>query len=181
MLFLLKLILTRETYLVMKKKNLFLIALAAFSLCLSGCSLNDVIHTDDDGNPIEPVIDLNNLPEIQEVYKLYVDNGGTMTYEEWLAAIKGGKGDKGDKGDTGEAGPQCEQGPAGQDGEDGLTPFIGENGNWWIGDKDTGVKAAGQDGKDGQDGQNGQDGAAGKDGVDDKNGLLVWQAFFVII
>lgn len=30
----------------------------------------------------------------------------------------------------------------GADGKDGLTPFIGENGNWWIGKKDTGVKAA---------------------------------------
>ncbi len=30
----------------------------------------------------------------------------------------------------------------GEDGKDGLTPFIGENGNWWIGEKDTGVKAA---------------------------------------
>ena len=28
----------------------------------------------------------------------------------------------------------------GADGKDGLTPFIGENGNWWIGEKDTGVK-----------------------------------------
>ncbi len=23
-----------------------------------------------------------------------------------------------------------------------MTPFIGENGNWWIGEKDTGMKAA---------------------------------------
>ena len=30
----------------------------------------------------------------------------------------------------------------GANGKDGLTPFIGENGNWWIGEKDTGVKAA---------------------------------------
>jgi hypothetical protein len=28
-------------------------------------------------------------------------------------------------------------------GANGLTPFIGENGNWWIGDEDTGVKAEG--------------------------------------
>lgn len=48
-------------------------------------------------------------------------------------------GEKGEKGDTGEA------------GADGLTPFIGENGNWWIGDTDTGVKARGEDGKDGED------------------------------
>ena len=33
-------------------------------------------------------------------------------------------------------------GKDGKDGKDGLTPFIGENGNWWIGEKDTGVKAA---------------------------------------
>ena len=37
-------------------------------------------------------------------------------------------------------------GEPGKDGEDGLTPYIGENGNWWIGDEDTGVKAAGEDG-----------------------------------
>lgn len=29
----------------------------------------------------------------------------------------------------------------GKDGADGLTPHIGENGNWWIGDKDTGIQA----------------------------------------
>ena len=31
-------------------------------------------------------------------------------------------------------------------GDNGLTPFIGENGNWWIGDIDTGVRAKGLDG-----------------------------------
>ena len=30
---------------------------------------------------------------------------------------------------------------------DGETPHIGENGNWWIGEEDTGVKAAGEDGR----------------------------------
>lgn len=29
----------------------------------------------------------------------------------------------------------------GSDGKDGLTPFIGENGNWWIGEKDTAMKS----------------------------------------
>lgn len=28
-------------------------------------------------------------------------------------------------------------------GEDGLTPYIGANGNWWIGNADTGVNASG--------------------------------------
>ncbi len=40
----------------------------------------------------------------------------------------------------------------------GETPYIGENGNWWIGDTDTGVKAAATDGKDGKDGADGKDG-----------------------
>ena len=40
-------------------------------------------------------------------------------------------------------------GTNGADGKDGQTPHIGENGNWWIGDTDTGVQAAGTNGKDG--------------------------------
>lgn len=59
-------------------------------------------------------------------------------------------------------------------GEDGLTPYVGENGNWFIGDADTGVKAEGidgqngTDGKDGADGKDGKNGAAGKDGYTPK-------------
>lgn len=34
-------------------------------------------------------------------------------------------------------------------GEDGLTPYVGLNNNWWIGDIDTGVLARGTDGEDG--------------------------------
>lgn len=37
----------------------------------------------------------------------------------------------------------------GADGENGITPHIGNNENWYIGDVDTGVKAAGVDGTDG--------------------------------
>ena len=53
----------------------------------------------------------------------------------------------------------------GQDGADGLTPYIGGNGNWWIGDTDTGIKAAGTDGADGRDGADGKDGADGQNGA----------------
>ena len=35
--------------------------------------------------------------------------------------------------------------------EDGKTPYIGENGNWWIGDTDLGVSATGPKGEDGKD------------------------------
>ena len=66
------------------------------------------------------------------------------------SVIQGQSGEKGEKGDPGE------------NGANGLTPFIGENGNWWIGDTDTGVKAKAEDGKDGVDGIDGKD---GKDGL----------------
>ena len=54
----------------------------------------------------------------------------------------GDKGDKGDAGKNGKDGTNGVNGSDGKAGKDGLTPFIGENGNWWIGEKDTGVKAA---------------------------------------
>ena len=38
----------------------------------------------------------------------------------------------------------------GNTGADGQTPHIGNNGNWWIGSTDTGVKAQGDTGADGQ-------------------------------
>lgn len=58
----------------------------------------------------------------------------------------------------------------------GYIPHIGENGNWWIGDTDTGIQVAGKDGKDGVDGKDGKDGkdgingTNGKDGTDGKDG-----------
>ena len=55
-------------------------------------------------------------------------------------------------------------GADGSDGENGQTPFIGENGNWWIGSVDTGVPAKGQDGSDGENGSDGEDGTDGEDG-----------------
>ena len=74
----------------------------------------------------------------------------------------------------GAQGPAGAQGAAGEKGADGLTPFIGENGNWWIGEVDTGVSAAAQNGRDGVDGKDGANGADGKDGApgaDGKDGI----------
>lgn len=39
--------------------------------------------------------------KIREIYDLYKASGGNLTYEEWLATIKGEKGDKGDIGEKG--------------------------------------------------------------------------------
>lgn len=53
-------------------------------------------------------------------------------------------------------------GAAGADGEDGITPHIGDNGNWFIGETDTGVAAQGETGATGATGATGE---AGADGV----------------
>ncbi|MDR2208820.1 MAG: hypothetical protein LBE22_07620 [Azoarcus sp.] len=55
------------------------------------------------------------------------------------------------------------QGPPGDGtgGTGGQSPHIGDNGNWWIGTTDTGVKAQGPAGQNGEDGQDGSDGADG--------------------
>lgn len=58
----------------------------------------------------------------------------------------------------------------GKPGADGNVPYIGENGNWYIDGKDTGVPARGKDGKDGKDGQEGKDGRDGTDGRDGADG-----------
>lgn len=82
------------------------------------------------------------------------DTDGTYYWTlngEFLTDGNGNKipvtGAKGDKGDTGDKGTN------GTNGSNGLTPYIGDNGNWWIGTTDTGVKAAGTDGTNGNNGQ----------------------------
>lgn len=66
-------------------------------------------------------------------------SGGYIQYSTdnatWknVIAVADLKGDKGDKGDP---------------GQNGTTPHIGTNGNWWIGETDTGVKAQGAPGAD---------------------------------
>lgn len=51
-------------------------------------------------------------------------------------------------------------------GKDGITPNIGENGNWFIGLIDTGIPATGPQGADGEPGPPGADGAPGAPGAD---------------
>ena len=43
-------------------------------------------------------------------------------------------------------------------------PYIGENGNWFVNNEDTGIPAKGQNGQDGKDGTNGTDGVDGTNG-----------------
>lgn len=74
---------------------------------------------------------------------------GTKTRVQNVAWAKGEKGDKGDKGDR---------------GDDGITPQIGMNGNWFIGEFDTGVQSKGDKGDKGETGEKGQQGEKGDKG-----------------
>lgn len=55
------------------------------------------------------------------------------------------------------------------DGADGLTPTIGDNGNWYLGDTDTGKPSRGDKGDKGDKGDTGATGAAGATGADGKS------------
>ncbi len=59
--------------------------------------------------------------------------------EKGESGTAGVKGPAGAKGDVGPQGPSGEKGDTGAPGAPGVTPHIGPNGNWWIGDVDTGV------------------------------------------
>ena len=67
------------------------------------------------------------------------EKGDAFTYndftQEQLEALKGKDGQNGKDGVDGQNGAN---------GKDGATPEIGANGNWFINDRDTGVKAAGE-------------------------------------
>ncbi len=76
-------------------------------------------------------------PKIWAVYSAYAETKGddALSYDEWLEELL-----------------------ATAKGKDGVTPHIGDNGNWYIGETDTGVKAEATDGEDGKDGQPGAKG-----------------------
>ncbi len=107
-----------------------------------------------------------------EQWKKLVENGtiswtGGTKVENFFQYLKGAKGDKGDQGNKG------------TDGTDGLTPRIGNNGNWWIGDTDTHIKAAGEKGEKGDQGEKGnqgETGATGATGADGKSAYDLWKA-----
>lgn len=55
-------------------------------------------------------------------------------------------------GIDGQNGQDGRDGIDGQNGQDGITPTIGDNGNWYLGDTDTGKPSRGVQGETGQDG-----------------------------
>lgn len=104
-------------------------------------------------------------PSIGDNGNWWIGDVDTGVRAEGLDGEDGQDGKDGKDGLNGSKGKDGKDGEDGEDGEDGLTPYVGPNGNWWIGNKDTGVCAEALDGKDGKDGKDGEDGEDGKDGL----------------
>ncbi len=88
----------------------------ALSVFAFGISISSCGSSNADSQNVPAISDLEY--KLRQIYATGVSQGAiTTSYEEWLESIRG---------------------------EDGLTPFIGENGNWWIGETDTNVRAEGK-------------------------------------
>ena len=79
--------------------------------------------------------------------KLYVKSETQYSFLIDLSGASGIQGPQGPQGQQGPQGPQGQQGERGlqgkagvngKDGANGVTPHIGDNNNWWIGNTDTG-------------------------------------------
>lgn len=87
----------------------------------------------------------------------------------------GPQGPQGIQGDTGPQGPAGADGAAGANGKDGITPTIGDNGNWYLGVTDTGKPSRGEMGPQGQKGDTGATGPKGDKG--DKGDAFTYSDF----
>ena len=160
------------------RKMLWLGVLGCFLLLTAQCTkvIEERIYTQLPANVIlsgdgAPALNLGKVGD----YYLDVTNTnlyGAKTAEGWGTPIslKGLPGNDGAPGAAGSNGTTPHIGDngnwfigkkdtgikaAGTNGSDGTTPHIGANGNWFIGNKDTKIKAAGANGKDGLPGKDG--------------------------
>lgn len=109
-------------------------------------------------DPNEEPILINDEPVLMQTgdYYLYTSDGTSEgnILDIWLYTGRyignkfvnpyGSQGPTGPAGETGPAGAPGETGPAGAPGAPGApgdSPYIGNNGNWWVGETDTGVRA----------------------------------------
>ena len=115
-----------------KKEN----GVTTVTIIFTDTTKQPVVFTISDGNKGDTGADGVGVDKVEktatngnvDTYTITLTNGKTYTF-----TVTNGK--------DGADGKDGENGKDGADGKDGLTPFIGENGNWWIGDTDTGVKA----------------------------------------
>lgn len=90
-----------------------------------------------------------NTSGLVDTYTITLTDNRSYTF----TVTNGAKGEKGDKGDKGDP------------GKDGITPTIGENGNWYLGEEDTGKPSRGEKGNPGDKGNPGEKGDPGPTGA----------------
>ena len=95
----------------------------------------DEVSVSEDGSAAASVGE--DLPRGKSAYEIAKENGFNGTETEWLASLKGEPG---------------APGASGKDGTDGKTPYVGDNGSWYIGADDTGKPSRGAKGEPGKDG-----------------------------
>ena len=98
----------------------------------------DEVSVSEDGSAAASVGE--DLPRGKSAYEIAKENGFNGTEAEWLASLKGEPG---------------AAGASGKDGENGKTPYVGDNGNWYIGADDTGKPSRGAKGEKGEKGDPG--------------------------
>lgn len=107
----------------------------------------DEVSVSEDGSAAASVGE--DLPRGKSAYEIAKENGFNGTEAEWLASLKGATGAPGANG---------------KDGTDGKTPYVGDNGNWFVGSDDTGKPSRGAKGDKGEKGEKGEKGAQGIQG-----------------
>lgn len=142
-----------------------------------GCYTDGNAPADPEPTIYEQILQTSqNAVNLANQVKEMADNGeldGVSATHEWNGTVLTIKSSSGEssadlRGETGPVGPQGKDGytpvkgkdyfdgAPGKDGKDGVTPHIGANGNWWIGNTDTNIKAEGKDGGSGRDGVDGK-------------------------
>lgn len=110
----------------------------------------------------DPGVGIEDIAFVREdaegnVYRIYLTDGTSY----YFTAPKGAEGEPGKNGEPGKDGTDGKDGAPGapgtpgtdgkdgKDGTNGITPSIGDNGNWFIGDTDTGKPSRGEPGESG--------------------------------
>lgn len=102
-------------------------------------------------------IEKTNTQGLVDTYTISYSDGTTTTFTVT-------------NGQDGQDGEDGANGSPGKDGQNGITPTIGDNGNWYLGDEDTGKPSRGEKGDTGNTGPAGADGAPGTNGQDGSPG-----------
>ena len=148
-------------------KNKFILCLTALigcSVLLASCNSEPIIGPKgEQGEPGASGVSVLSIEKtssdgLVDTYTITYSDGNTSTFT--VTNGQDGQSIKGDPGDNGHT-PVITIGnngnwfvddvdtgikAQGAKGDDGLTPYIGENGNWWIGETDTEIKAEAVDG-----------------------------------